>query len=179
MSVSDFGGVSYDDLMYAEECFDPRVTVLALLPDGLCMVERRSRRSSGTELFLNEYKRHFSLVTNPDAFTQYILCTRCLCRLTRLHSSNIHRCIGSVWSRRKFVGGALEPQPNVFERVGNQGLVAPDVVYPYCITYDIECLLFWRRLPESTDKVTCTSRHELLSVSVCSNVPGHGAPCVS
>ena len=52
VSFDNFGGVSYDDLSRAEKCFDLRVTVLALQPDGLCTVERRSERSSGTELFL-------------------------------------------------------------------------------------------------------------------------------
>ena len=46
VSAGDFGEVSYDDLMYAKEFFDLRVTVLALQPDGLCAVIRRSRRSS-------------------------------------------------------------------------------------------------------------------------------------
>ena len=32
------------------------------------------------------------------------------------------------------------------------------------------------RLPEGTDRVTYTSRHKLLSVSACSNVPGHNTP---
>ena len=76
MSSSDFSGVSYDNLVYAEDCFDLRVTILALQPDGLCTVEHRSERSSGTELFLNKYEGHFSLVTDPDAFTQSFLCTR-------------------------------------------------------------------------------------------------------
>ena len=71
--VSIFGGLSYVDLVYAEECFDLRVTVFALLPDGLCTVERRSGPSSGTELFLNEYGGHFGLVTDSDAFTQSFL----------------------------------------------------------------------------------------------------------
>ena len=65
--------MSYGDLAYAEECFDLRVTVLALQPGGLCTVEHRSGRSSGIELFLNEYERHFSLVADPDAFTQSFL----------------------------------------------------------------------------------------------------------
>ena len=84
VSPGNFSGVSYDDLVYAEKCFDLRVTALALQPNGLCMAERRSRRYSGTGLFLNEYKGHFSHVTNPDAFTQFFLCPRCLRRFTRL-----------------------------------------------------------------------------------------------
>ena len=176
VSFDNFGGVSYDDLSRAEKCFDLRVTVLALQPDGLCTVERRSERSSGTELFLNEYEGHFSLVTDPDAFTQSFLCTQCLRRFTRLYGSIVHQCIGSVEIRRKFVGGAWEPQPSVFERVRSLGLSAPDMVYPYRITYDIECLLSREQLPEGTNKVTYTNRHELLSVSVCSNVPGYDTP---
>ena len=65
--------MSYDDLVYSEECFDLRVTALTLQPDGLCTVERRREPYSGAELFLNEYEGHFSLVTNPDAFTLPIL----------------------------------------------------------------------------------------------------------
>ena len=75
MSSGDFSGVSYDDLVYAEDCFDLRLTNLALQPTGLCTVERRSEHSSGAELFLNKYEGHFSLVTDPVAFTQSFLCT--------------------------------------------------------------------------------------------------------
>ena len=75
-----------------------------------------------------------------------------------------------------FVRGAWKPQLSVFEHVQSLGLSPPDVVYPYRITYDIKCLLSRERLPEGTDKVMYTSRHELLSVSVCSNVLGHDTP---
>ena len=75
--------MSYKDIVYAE-CFDLRVTVLALQPDGVCTVERKSRRSGGTELVLNKYEGHFSLITDPDAFTQSLLCTQCLHRFPRL-----------------------------------------------------------------------------------------------
>ena len=141
VSARDFGEVSYDDLVYAEECFDLSVTVLALQLDGFCMVERSSGRSSGTELFLNEYKEHFSLITDPDARTQSFLCAQCLRRLTRLQGSNLHQCLISVEGRRKFVGGVWKPQPSVFDRIQNLGLEAPDGVYLYPKTYDIECLL--------------------------------------
>ena len=173
MSSGDFSWVSYIDLAYAEECFDLRVTILALQPDGMCTVKRRSGCSSVTELFPNECKRHFSLVTDPDAFTQSFLCTRCLHCFTRLYNSSIHQCIGSVESKRRFVEGAWELQPGVFEHVQSLGLATPDMVYPNRITYDIECFLSRKQLLEGTDRMTYTSRHELLSVSVCSNVLGY------
>ena len=108
VSASDFGGASYNNLVYAEECFDLCVKVLALQPDEVCTVERSSERFSVTELFPNEYERHFSLLTDPDAFTQYFLCTRSLRCFTRLRDCNIHRCIGPVESRRRFVGTAAK-----------------------------------------------------------------------
>ena len=52
----------------------------------------------------------------------------------------------------------------------------PDVAYPYHITCNKECLLSKDQLPEGTDKVTYTSRHKLLSVFICSNVPGYNTP---
>ena len=173
LSSDDFSGTSYNDLAYTEVSFDLHVTVLALQPDGMCTVKRRSGRSSGTELFLNECERHFSLVTDPDAFTQSFLCTRCLHCFTRLYNSSIHQCIGSVESKRRFVEGAWELQPGVFEHVQSLGLATPDMVYPNRITYDIECFLSRKQLLEGTDRMKYTSRHELLSVSVCSNVLGY------
>ena len=67
-------------------------------------------------------------------------------------------------------------QPRVFECMSNLGLKAPDAVYSYNITYDIECLLSRERLPKSTDKMKYTSRHELRSVYVYTNVPYHNQP---
>ena len=64
----------------------------------------------------------------------------------------------------------------MFECVQNLGLSAPDVVYPYRITFDIECRLYGERLPEGTDKAIYISRLKLLSISVCSNVLGHDTP---
>ena len=47
------------------------------------------------------------------------------------------------------------------------------MLYHYHVTYDIECLLSKNGLPESRDKVAYINRHELLSVSICSNKPGY------
>ena len=44
-------GLSYNDLVYAEECFDLCITVLFLQPDGSHTAERRCGRSSGRVIF--------------------------------------------------------------------------------------------------------------------------------
>ena len=48
--------------------------------------------------------------------------------------------------------------------------------YPYRMTFDIECMLIKDRLPPSTPRTFYTSKHQLVSVSLCSNVPGHTEP---
>ena len=47
---------------------------------------------------------------------------------------------------------------------------------PYRATYDIESLLVKDDLPSDTGTLTFKNRHRLLSVSVCSNVPGFTDP---
>ena len=74
MGPRKFGGLSHGDIDKAEEYYDLKVTVLSLRPDGVCMVERKSKRFHGTELYVNGYEGHFSLVTDPDAFTFSFLC---------------------------------------------------------------------------------------------------------
>ena len=48
--------------------------------------------------------------------------------------------------------------------------------YEYVITYDIECFLPRTNLPTATPSTEYEARHEFLSVSVCSNVPGYTSP---
>lgn len=48
--------------------------------------------------------------------------------------------------------------------------------YPYRISYVIECFLPREGLPANGGKLSYVNCHELLSVSVCSNVPGFAEP---
>ena len=66
----------------------------------------------------------------------------------------------------------------IFDRLREEaGIEVPERLryYPYSMTYDIEALL--RRdptlLPDATETTEYVNRHELVSVSVASNVPGY------
>ena len=48
--------------------------------------------------------------------------------------------------------------------------------YPFRATFDFECYFDNAVLPLNSPKVDCLARHELLGVSVCSNVPGFSLP---
>lgn len=68
---------------------------------------------------------------------------------------------------------------NLFDRMEVEaGISVPqaDRYYPFRMTYDIEAMLRSTNLPPSTDNTSFTSQHELMSVSLCSNVPGFETP---
>ena len=49
--------------------------------------------------------------------------------------------------------------------------------YPFRVTFDFECYFDTSHLPPNSPKVHWLARHEILSVSICSNVPGFSLPC--
>ena len=49
--------------------------------------------------------------------------------------------------------------------------------YPFRATFDFECYFDTSHLPPNSPKVHWLARHENLSVSICSNVPGFSLPC--
>ena len=51
----------------------------------------------------------------------------------------------------------------------------PDYIYPYRATYDFEAY-FEKSTKKSTTDTVFTSKHVPLSVTICSNVPGHTEP---
>ena len=49
--------------------------------------------------------------------------------------------------------------------------------YRFRATFDFECYFDNSDLPPNSPKVDWLARHEILSVSICSNVPGFSLPC--
>lgn len=64
----------------------------------------------------------------------------------------------------------LKGRENHFQNLFEQ---MRELRWMWVITYDIEWFLPKDRLSENTAKVTYVSRHKLLSVSVCFNMPRH------
>ena len=66
----------------------------------------------------------------------------------------------------------------MFEFLEDEGIMVPeeDRYYPYRITYDFESYFLKEDLTASSEKLTWEAKHEPLSVSICSNVPGFMDP---
>ena len=72
------------------------------------------------------------------------------------------------------------PSQSISEKIEEEGIaVAPELKYSrYRATFDIEVYYpaHGTDLPEKQDKLEYTAEHQLLSISVASNVPGYEEP---
>jgi hypothetical protein len=88
-----------------------------------------------------------------------------------------HKCVKAEVARRIFPGGTFSAPATVFDDINElPGISIEKATYPFRISFDIECLLLRGSLPPDTSRVEFTSKHEPLSISYCSNVPGHTEP---
>ena len=173
-------GIGFGDLMLMEKVFDVKITVLTLRVDGSCEVVWCSSKKDGKELNMVVSGKHFCYVTNVSGFAKSYICTACEVVFTRLSSVRRHPCAPKKVTLFVFKGGEFNPPQTIFEKLHSYtgiDISDPELLYhPYRITFDIECYLPRTNLPSDTNTVTFIARHELLSVSACSNIPGYTSP---
>ena len=82
--------------------------------------------------------------------------------------------------KRVYLGGVYHPSQTIFEKIEEEGIAVPPELkyYRYRATFDIEVYYpaHGTNLPEKRDKLEYTAEHQLLSISVASNVPGYEEP---
>ena len=169
-----FKGVRFEDLVLLEKEFGLRIVVFELREDGDSLIRWASQRRRGHHLYLNIYDdAHFSLVKDVKSFTRAFVCPECERRYTRYSVLRRHHCQKAEVMRRRFPGGVFAPSPTVFDDMSEfPGICIQRAFYPYRMTFDMECMLVKEGLPSPLAKLTYDSRHEPLSLSLASNVPG-------
>ena len=177
--VEDFRGVTTSDLIIAERVFNLKIEVVSVDAKSRCQIVWSSPKKKGHRIYLNYHSRHFSLIKNIKLVARAFVCTTCDGGFARHYNLVTHKCLGIERSRRSFIGGTYSPPKDVFARVSETlGKTVPKQYYPYRISYDIECYAEQTEL-DNTPSTKYLAKHELLSISVCSNVPGHTEPrCV-
>ena len=178
VKAPDFGGVDFSDLMTLERIFDRRIVVMQLKSNGETVVVWSSARSAGEDLYLDIQQNHFSYIKDIESYASVFVCPTCDRCYGRYQYVKSHACKPDEASRLAFDGGEFKPPDTIFDKLSEKaGIdIAKDDdlrFYPYRITYDIECYLPKDKLPASTDTIVYNNRHELLSISVCSNVPDY------
>ena len=138
---------------------------------------RRSARRYNETLYLNLHGDHFSYISDLKKYSKTYACSKCTWVTAK--SSHLVRhektCEANV--KHRFPGGGYQLPKTIFEKLAELGIVVDeqDRFYPYRATFDFEC--FFKRVPINLQrpgsKLNWESRHEILSCSVASNVPGH------
>ena len=174
-SAKTFAGVRYEDLVELEKLFRLRVYVYTMTLNKEAVVAWASQQKTGVALHLIEHEGHFCWIKNVETFARAFLCEDCGTSFKERYKLRIHNCLAKVEQSRHFVGGAFQATNTVFDNIREQtGICVSDELrfFPFRITYDVECILCPNTLPSDTDTCHFVNRHELVSISVCSNVPG-------
>ncbi len=182
-----FKGITLDQLPDLEKMFKLNIFVYALFQEdeddegkkGSVTAElvRRSHRRYADTMNLNLYGQHFSFIHNMQLYSKTYSCSKCGTCFKRDGNMKRHELHCTETVKYEFPGGYYRPSPSIFDNLADEGINVPEELryYPYRATFDIECML----RPELSDdgqcrntrKLTLEARHELLSISVCSNIP--------
>ena len=173
-----FPGVVLEDLWELESLFDISIKVFDLHENKTSSVVWSSGNNRTHDLNLNIYENHFSLITDVATYCRTFICKTCSHCFTTKYRAIAHRCESSECVHFMFRGSSYTKKKTVFDRLKDVGIHIPKekTYYPYRITFDIETYLNRESVPPPTDNCTYEALHELMSVSVCSNVPSFQEP---
>jgi hypothetical protein len=177
----EFPGVDESDLLGLEDAFQVAIAVFSLDIERKAKVVWCSKRSFPKRLNLNLHNKHYSYIRNLDGYCNSYVCSVCDRCFDKSFNFRRHICATKEASKLSFRGGEFSSPSNIFTKLERECGIKlarddPKRYYPYRITYDIESMLCKNSLPVSTDTTTYENVHSLLSVSVCSNVPGYKKP---
>ena len=181
--LNEFTGFKLSDLYTIEKIFHINIYVYELINDKdnplSCHLIRRSMCKYPDTLNLNLYKTNFSYIHDLTMYTRSFKCKKCGKLFRRSFNLNRHEQTCEVEVKRIFPGGVFHVGQTVFQKMREFGIHVSEELrfYPFRATFDFECYFDNSDLPPNSPKVDWLARHEILSVSICSNVPGFSLPC--
>ena len=181
--MNEFTGFKLSDLYTIDKIFHINIYVYELINDKdnplSCHLIRRSMCKYPDTLHLNLYKTHFSYIHDLTMYTRSFKCKKCGKLFRRSFNLNRHEQTCEVEVKRIFPGGVFHVGQTVFQKMREFGIHVSEELrfYPFRATFDFECYFDNSDLPPNSPKVDWLARHEILSVSICSNVSGFSLPC--
>jgi len=172
-------GITLTDLIDVENVFKININVYELSEDGIATLVQRSRNMFDVTMYVNLHETHFSYINSLDKYSHCFACRSCGKHWPLRRDAARHEITCTEATKYKYPGGIYKPAPSVFAQLAEENIHVPKGLqfYDYRSVYDIETLLD-SNITELNDTATTEwkQKHVLLSVSVCSNVPGFTKP---
>ena len=166
--------VNLTEMPLFEETFDIDVDIYSLCPDGAVIPRYLSEVKHMDKMVLNLHDTHLSYVTNVPAYLKKYCCDSCGRNFDHLSHWNRHQGSCANATEYEFPGGFHKMSPSIFDRLEEFDIVVPkeNRLYPWFIVYDFEAILTPIKEEQPTPRLKWLRKHEPISVSVASNVPG-------
>ena len=177
LTPSEFSGVTLGQLESLSQLFGVGICIYKLDETGTCVLVYRSLKQDSV-MSLNLFGNHFSFIKNFGRYSSSYLCVRCKKSFNRKFNMHCHTSICNASTKKIYGRGVFSPTLTIFDKLALHGIHIPKEMqfYEHKIVFDIECLLKRDTGLSNTDSVTYTFRHELASISVCSNITDYEDP---
>ena len=174
---SEFHGISLDELEILSRVFNIGINVYYQKCDRNTELVFRTIQQD-TILYLNLYDNHFSFISDFQKYSNRYRCLKCskLFRHNGNYRQHLKSCDGGT--KQIFYNGIFNLPSTIFDELERYGIHVPEEkhIYKYRITFDCEVFLTKDDTPDNTSKIEYSHKHNLASVSVCSNVPNYANP---
>ena len=152
--------------------------MFSLNPDGASQVVWTLSLKRTWKLHLNIEQNHFSLIRDIAKYAKTFTCKTCSRVFTRQHAAITNTCLAGDAAQFRLAGEPFFHTKTIFDKFVDIGVcVAQEKrYYPYRITYDIKTYTDAEGVPEHTPQCSYEAVYSLMSISICSNVPGFMNP---
>ena len=166
--------VNLSEVPLFEETFNMDVDIYSLCPEGAVIPRYLSEAKYQDKMVLNLHDTHLSYVTNVPAYLKKYRCDSCGRNFDHLSHWNRHQGSCANATEYEFLGGFHKMSPSIFDRLEEFDIVVSEEnrLYPWFIVYDFEAILAPITEEQPTPCLKWLRKHEPISVSVASNVPG-------
>ena len=173
----NFAGVTLADLEQASAIFGIGINVYEQCAERLSKLVFRSVKQENI-MYVNLYDDHFSYIKDLQKYSSSYTCTKCKKIFSRHWNLKQHFGTCDATTRQIYHSGIYRVSDSIFDTLETHNIFIPTELqyFEYRICFDIECLMNRDTDIPNTDKVTYSFKHELASISVCSNVPEYMDP---
>ena len=167
----EYRGIEFEDFPDFEKCFNIRVTVCELIESGSVIPRYHPSTRYNDKIYLNVFNGHLSLITNFSAYAHKFQCSMCDRQFITISKLKNHLRVCSNATKYKLPGGIFKGNNYIFDDLEQLGIVFPseENFFPWFIVYE-------KIVESNSPKLVWTRRHQPISVSISSNVPGYASP---